>query len=293
MDNFILTTDSTADMTQEYFDARRIGISYFHFRVGEDEYPDDCGKSMPPKELYRRMLAGEITKTSQVGVAEYIELFREKLETGKDVLHIGFSGGISGSFNGARLAAEELAVEFPERKIYVVDSQAASSGQGLLVDKVADMRDEGKDIEEVYQWVEKEKNKLNHWFFSSDLTFYIRGGRVSKTAGFVGGLLGICPLLHVNNEGKLIPCEKIRGKHKVIKRIVEVMKEHAQNGINYSGKCFISHSDCMEDAEAVAELVRETFPKLDGDVQIFPIGALIGSHTGPGTVALFFWGDEK
>ena len=137
------------------------------------------------------------------------------------------------------------------------------------------------------------KNKAHHWFFSSDLTFFIRGGRVSKTAGAIGTVLGICPLLNVNDEGKLIAREKIRGKKKVIKRIVDVMEQRAQGGLDYTGKVFISNSDCYEDARAVADLIEERFTKMNGKVQIYSIGATIGSHTGPGTVALFFWGDER
>ena len=209
------------------------------------------------------------------------------------MLHVTLSSGISGTFNSARLAAEDLAEKYPERKIYVVDSLAASSGYGLFMDALADQRDRGVDIDALYQWAEERKRHLHHWFFSTDLTFFIRGGRISKTAGFIGTMLNICPLMNVNHLGQLIPREKVRTKKKVIKRIVEKMIQHAENGVDYDGKCYICHSLCIEDAKAVATLVKERFPKLDGDVEIYPIGATIGSHTGPGTVALFFWGDER
>ena len=182
---------------------------------------------------------------------------------------------------------------YPDRKLYVLDSLGASSGYGLLMDKLCDLRDEGKSIDEVYEWAKENRLKLQHWFFSTDLTFYIRGGRISKTAGTIGNILNICPLLNVDGKGKLIPREKIRGKRRVIQQIVKKMEEHAQNGTEYSGKCYISESACMEDAEAVAKLVEERFPKLNGRVEINSIGTTIGSHTGPGTVALFFWGDER
>ena len=149
------------------------------------------------------------------------------------------------------------------------------------------------DIDALYQWCEEHKRQLHHWFFSTDLTFFIRGGRISKASGFIGTMLNICPLLNVNRLGQLIPREKVRTKKKVIKRIVEKMEEHAEGGVEYSGKCYICHSLCEEDARAVADLVEERFPKLTGSVEIYPIGATIGSHTGPGTVALFFWGDER
>ena len=183
--------------------------------------------------------------------------------------------------------------KYPDRKIYVVDSRAASSGYGLLVDTLADMRDAGKSIDEIRDWAEEHKLELHHWFFTSDLTFFIKGGRVSKTAGAVAGVLGICPLLNVSVEGKLEKRDQIRSKKKVIKATVEKMKELADGGVEYADKCFISHSNCPEDAEAVAKLVKENFPNIKGDVMINNIGTSIGAHTGPGTVALFFWGKKR
>ena len=188
--SFALTTCSTTDLSHEYLKSRDIGVVFFHFQLGEKEYPDDMGVSVTPKELFRRMLDGEDTKTSQVTMGEYMEFFEPILKEGKDILHIAFSSGLSGSYNSARLAAEDLAPQYPDRKIYVVDSLAASTGHGLVVDKAADLRDEGKSIDEVRDWIEANKNRAHHWFFSTDLTFFIRGGRVSKTAGTIGTLVG-------------------------------------------------------------------------------------------------------
>lgn len=293
MGEYILSCCSTADLSKEHFDKRGIQYVCFHFTLGGKEYMDDLGKSVSPEELYRRMSAGEDTKTSQISVAEYEAFFEKNLKDGKDILHVTLSTGISGTYNSACVARDDLAERYPDRKIYVVDSLGASSGYGLIMETLADMRDEGAGIDELYQWIEENKRNLHHWFFSTDLTFYIRGGRISKTAGFIGSVLGICPLLNVDYEGRLIPREKIRTKKKVIRRIVEKMEENAQNGRDYSGKCFLSQSECLEDAKEVAALVEERFPKLDGNVKIFPIGATIGSHTGPGTIALFFWGSER
>lgn len=293
MGEYILSCCSTADLSKEHFDKRGIQYVCFHFTLGGKEYMDDLGKSVSPEELYRRMSAGEDTKTSQISVAEYEAFFEKNLIDGKDILHVTLSTGISGTYNSACVARDDLAERYPDRKIYVVDSLGASSGYGLIMETLADMRDEGAGIDELYQWIEENKRNLHHWFFSTDLTFYIRGGRISKTAGFIGSVLGICPLLNVDYEGRLIPREKIRTKKKVIRRIVEKMEENAQNGRDYSGKCFLSQSECLEDAKEVAALVEERFPKLDGNVKIFPIGATIGSHTGPGTIALFFWGSER
>lgn len=280
-------------MTKEYFDKRGIRYVCFHYELGGTDYLDDLGQTMPPAELYRRMLAGEDVKTSQVSIGEYADFFRKIFDEGKDILHLTLSSGISGSYNSACIAAEQVREEYPNRKIYVVDSLAASSGYGLLVDTLADRRDAGESIDELYAWVCENKKKLQHWFFTSDLTFFIRGGRVSKAAGFFGGMLGICPLLNVDYEGHLTAREKVRTKKKVIQRIVQKMEENAEGGLAYSGKCYICQSECMDDAKAVAMLVESRFPNLNGKVEIYPIGATIGSHTGPGTVALFFWGKER
>lgn len=175
----------------------------------------------------------------------------------------------------------------------MVDSLGASSGYGLLMDRAADKRDEGMSAEELAKWIEENRLKVHHWFFSTDLSFYVKGGRISKTAAFFGGMLDICPLLNMDNLGRLIPRYKIRTKKKVIKAIADKMEECARDGLDYDGKCYISNSACIEDARQVADLVEARFPKLNGKVEINNIGTTIGSHTGPGTVALFFWGSER
>ena len=254
---------------------------------------DDLGESYPFDKFYQAMTDGAETRTSQVNVSEFVEYFSKFCAEGKDVLHLTLSSGISGVINSAQSAAELVMEQYPGRKVYVVDSLGASSGYGLLMDKLADLRDAGMTVDEARDWALEHRLHLHHWFFSTDLTFYVKGGRVSKAAGWFGGLLNICPLLNMDDLGHLIPREKIRGKKRVIKEIVDRMAEHAENGENYSGKCYISNSACMEDARAVADLVEARFPKLNGKVEINSVGTTIGSHTGPGTVALFFWGDER
>lgn len=293
MSNYVISCCSTADLTQEHFDKRDIHYICFHFLLDNVSYPDDLGKSISFEEFYQKMTDGSDTKTSQVNADEFIEYFRPFLEKGQDILHLTLSSGISGVYNSACIARDMLSEEFPDRKIYVADSLAASSGYGLLMDAIADKRDEGMDIDELFQWTTEHLLTLNHWFFSTDLTFFIRGGRISKSAGTIGNLLNICPLMNVNSEGKLIVREKIRTKRKVIKEMVAKMEEQARDGLDYDGKCYISHSACYEDAKAVADLIEERFPKLNGKVEINSIGTVIGSHTGPGTVALFFWGKER
>ena len=293
MADYILSCCSTADLSKEHFEAMDVKYICFHYMLDGVDYTDDLGQSMPFDVFYQKMVDGAETRTAQVNMGEYMEYFEPFLAAGKDVLHLCLSSGISGSYNSCCMAAEQLAEKYPDRKLYIVDSLAAASGYGLLMDKLAQLRSEGMDIDTLRQWAEDHKLEMHHWFFSSDLTFFIKGGRISKTAGTVGMMLGICPLMNVSNEGKLIPRAKIRSKKRVIKEIVKVMTEQAENGLDYDGKCYMCHSACLEDAQAVAALVEETFPKLDGKVLINSIGTTIGSHTGPGTVALFYWGQPR
>lgn len=293
MKNYVISCCSTADLAKEHFEKRKISYICFHFELDGTSYMDNLGESIPFDQFYEKMAQGAETKTSQVNVEEFEEYFEKFLQDGKDVLHVCLSSGISGVINSAMIAKRELEGKYPKRKIYIVDSLGASSGYGLLMDRLADLRDQGKDLDEVYQWVMEHRLEVHHWFFSTDLTFFIKGGRISKTAGFVGGVLGICPLLNMDEEGTLVPRQNIRTKRKVIRAIVDKMEENAQDGLDYAGKCYISQSACEDDAKAVAKLVEERFPHLDGKVEINPIGTTIGSHTGPGTVALFFWGKSR
>ena len=293
MANYVLSCCSTADLTKEHFENRDIHYICFHYKLDGVDYPDDLGQTIQFEDFYKKMDEGAETSTSQVNVSEYVEYFSQFLEEGKDILHVSLSSGISGTYNSAVNAALIARERYPERKIYIVDSLGASSGYGLLMDKLADLRDSGMGIDEVHDWAEEHKLELNHWFFSTDLKFYIKGGRISKTAGTIGTILGICPLLNMDNEGRLIPRAKIRTKRKVIEEIVKRMEENAEGVLDYSGKCYISQSACMDAAEEVAKLVEERFPKLCGKVEINYVGTTIGSHTGPGTVALFFWGKKR
>ena len=293
MSDYIISCSSTADLTEEHFKARNISYICFHFELDGKQYLDDLGKSIPFDRFYEAMANGADTKTSQINVAEFTDYFEGFLKEGKDILHLSLSSGISGVINSAMIAKENLQEQYPDRKIYILDSLAASSGYGLLMDKLADLRDEGKSIDEVYEWARDNRLRLNHWFFSTDLTFYVKGGRISKTAGAIGGVLNICPLLNMDNQGRLIPRYKIRTKRKVIRTIVDKMAEYADHQTDYNGKCYISHSECYEDARAVADLVESRFPYLNGKVEINNVGTTIGSHTGPGTVALFFVGDKR
>ena len=293
MADYILSGCSAADLTKEHFE--RINVKYicFHYMMDDVLYPDDLGATMSAEEFYRRMSEGAMTKTSQVNIAEYVEYFSTFCEQGKDIVHVTLSSGISGTYNSARSAALIVRERYPARQIHIIDSLGASSGYGLLLDTAAAMRDKGLSARELANWIVENRLKVHHWFFSTDLSSYVRGGRISKTAAFFGGVFEICPLLNMDDAGRLVPRQKIRTKKNVIREIVQRMVENAEGGTDYDGKCFISMSACREDAEEVARLVEEKFPKLDGKVLINNIGGLIGAHTGPGTVALFFWGSER
>ena len=293
MSDYILSCCSTADLTKEHFNRRSINYICFHYAIDGEEHIDDLGESIPFDVFYDRIAKGADTRTSQINISEYVAYFTEFLEQGKDIVHVTLSSGISGTVNSARNAALIAKERYPERNIYIVDSLAASSGYGLLMDAAADKRDAGMSAQELVDWLEENKLKMHHWFFSTDLSTFVRGGRISKTSAVFGGLLEICPLLNVDNQGRLIARSKIRTKKKVIVEIEKRMEQFAENGLDYSGKCYISNSACLEDAQAVAKLIEERFPKLNGKVEIYNVGTTIGSHTGPGTVALFFWGAER
>ena len=293
MRSYIVTCCSTVDLSRQQME--ELGIPYvsFHYYMDDKDYLDDLYQSTTPEAFFRMIEEGAQPVTSQLSPEEYMEFWRPYLEEGRDILHITLSSGISGTFGSANLAKNLILEEYPDRQIEVVDSLAASSGYGMLVVSARENQLAGMSLSDNLAWIMDHRNQLHHWFFSTDLTSYIRGGRVSKVSGFFGQMLNICPLLNVNCEGKLIPREKCRGKKKVIRTIFSRMQDHAQDGAHYHGKVYMSHSASQAEAEAVAALVREAYPEMEGEIIINPIGTVIGSHTGPGTVALFFWGDER
>ena len=243
MANYVLSCCSTADLTKDHFEKRDIRYICFHYQLNGVEYPDDLGQTIPFPEFYKAMAEGADTKTSQINISEYLEYFDGFLSQGLDVLHVTLSSGISGTYASAADAARICRERYPERTIHVVDSLGASSGFGLFMDALADRRDEGLTVDELKDWAEKNRLRLNHWFFSTDLSFYVKGGRISKAAGLFGGILGICPLLDMDGQGRLIPRLKIPGKKRVIREIVKKMEECAEGGLQYRGKCYISQSE--------------------------------------------------
>ena len=242
--------------------------------------------------FYRFLEEGKMPSTSQTNVFKYTEFFAELLKKG-DVLHIAFGSGMTPSVKNALAAADELRKEFPNRKIIVVDSLCSSSGYGLLVDGAADMRDRGCTMEEIEQWLLDNRQKVHHQFFSTDLKYFRRSGRVSGATATIGSILNICPIMRLDDTGHIIAYDKVRGKKRAIQRTIQEMEKHAENGLQYSGKCWICHSNCLADAQETKEVIRQKFPNISEDIRICDIGTIIASHCGPGTVAVFFFGDER
>ena len=233
MKDYILSCEMPADLTRDHFEKRNILYIPFHFFLDEQEYKEDFGETVPFEEFYARIAKGAATRTSQPNISEYKAAFTPYLEKGMDVVHLCLSSGISGAYNSAKNAAEILAEIYPDNRVYVIDSLAASSGMGLLADTAADKRDEGMTAEELVRWIEDNKLRLHHWFFTTDLSTFVRGGRVSKTAAVFGGLLDICPLLNVDGKGCLTAREKIRTKKRVIRETVKKMEQFAAGGKEY------------------------------------------------------------
>ena len=291
--DFEIVTDSCCNLLEDMIDDFGIHILPLTFMVdGEDEVYQSYlkGERTDLKQFYTMMREGKVFKTSLPNLAESEALFRELLGSGRDVLYIAFSSGLSGTYQELSLMAAQLQEEFPERKIHVVDSLAASGGQGLLVWYAVQHARAGESIDQVRDWLEENKLHLAHWFTVDDLMFLFRGGRVSKTAAWAGTLLNIKPVLHVDDEGHLIPMEKVRGRKKSLNALIDHMEKSANKPIS-DQMVFITHGDCIEDAEHVAAKIKERFGVKE--VVINYVDPVIGAHSGPGTMALFFLADKR
>ncbi|MBP5454479.1 MAG: DegV family protein [Lachnospiraceae bacterium] len=293
MDKYLLTCDTAVDLNEEYLKSRDIPYISFHFTINDKEYEDDLGKTLTYEDFYKKIDQGALPTTSQINISDSIDFFEPFLKDGFDIVHLAFSSGLSGTYNSARNAAEELREKYPDRKICVIDSLAASSGHGLLLDAMYELKKSGASFEELCKYGEENKLKVQHWFYTTDLTHFKRGGRISAAACAVGNLLNLCPLMTVDVQGKLSVKTKIKGKKKAAKEAVEKMLSLCEGGAAYGKRCFVSHSGCAEDAEYLLSLLKETFPNIEGGAKLFDIGTIIGAHTGRGTVALFFFGEPR
>ena len=289
MSSFIIATDTTADLPKDYIEKNDLGLFSLSYTIVGETYSAD--KELPEKEFYSLMREGNIPKTSQVNPDEAKEVLLKLLEKGNEILYIAFSSGLSGTYNSGRLAAEEIMEEDKNAKIVVVDSKCASLGEGLLVHKAVEMRNNGKSFEETCEWVKEHAKNMIHLFTVDDLNHLFRGGRVSRSTAFIGTVLNIKPVLHVDDEGKLIPLCKERGRKKSLLKLVDMMGEQLGSYDKKNDIIFISHGDCVEDAEFVRDEVEKRYGIKDCLINY--IGPTIGAHAGPGTVALFFMGDVR
>ena len=288
--SFEIITDSSANLPESMIDEYNLHVMSLVFRVKDKEYLGYVkGETIDLAQFYTMMREKENITTSLLNVEGCMQFMRSLLEQGKDILYIGFSSGLSGSFQVADMVAKQLQEEFPERKIYTVDTLAAALGEGLLVYLACQKRLEGLSIEEVHQWVLDNRLKLCHWFTVDDLFFLKRGGRVSQASAIVGSILSIKPVMHVDDEGHLILMDKVRGRKKSLEALVQHMEETVIDPENQN--IFISHGDCLEDAQYVEKLIRHKWNVKD--VMIHILDPVIGAHSGPGTVALFFLGTKR
>lgn len=294
MSNFILSCESTVDLPFAYVNGRDIPVVFYSYSVDGVPYTDDMLRD--PQALprfYQFLEEGKFPSTSQINEFTYLDFFEEQLQKG-DLLHVVLSSGLTGSIQNAERAAAKLRPKYPDRKLIVVDSLCGSSGYGLLIDDAADMRDRGCTIDELKDWLLTNRHLVHHMFYTTELTYFRRSGRVSGPIAVIGSILNICPIMHVNDAGKIVVCGKVRGKKSALRTILDAMEAHAQGGANYSGKCFICHSQRPDEAANAKEAIAERFPKCKREnIRIFDIGTIIGSHCGPGSVAFFFMGDKR
>ncbi len=287
MANYIIVSENSTDLPENYFTENNVALINLSFSIDDKEYASLDEFSI--KDFYDMMRKGHLTKTSQVTLEVFELEFTRLLLKGFDILYLGFSSGLSGTYNCGRLTAEKLRERFPERKIYTIDSLCASLGQGLLLMHAVEKKKEGMGIDELARWLESNKLNLVHIFTVDDLAYLHRGGRVSKAAAIAGSILGIKPVLHVDNEGKLIPVEKVRGRKQALNKTVDLVIERTGN---YKNTFYaISHGDCIEDARYVESEVKKRMGVKN--CMMNDIGPVIGSHAGPGTIALFMLGEKR
>ncbi len=288
MNDYIIFTDSSCDLSEAMLSERGVCSASLTFRF-EGDSQEYSNNEMPIKTFYDKMRGGGVAKTAAANSESFAAVFERLLKEGKDILYIGFSTGLSTTYNSARIAAEQMSPEYPDRKILLVDTLAASAGIALLIDMVIAKKNEGASIEEAADYAEKMKLKICHWFTVDDLIYLKRGGRISPTAAFFGNMLGIKPVLHVDNEGHLINVGKVRGRRASITALADKYGELCDDEENKI--VYISHADCLSEAEELGKIIKEKYGA--ETALITNVGTVIGAHSGPGTIALFFVGKER
>jgi len=293
-EKFILSCESTVDLPFSYILDNNISVLFYSYTQNGKEIEDNMGRSKTANSaFYAEIKKGNLPATSQINEYKYYEYFNSILKENTKILHIAFGSGMTPSVNNAMASAKRINEENGEEKIEVIDSLCSSSGYGLLVSMARDMQKEGSDINEVKEMLLSTRQNIHHQFFSTDMSFFKRSGRVTGVTATVATILGICPIMHLDKDGKIVAYDKVRGKKSAILKTTEEMLSHAKGGKNYNGKCFISHSNCLDMANELKEEIEKNFPSLKGKTEIYEIGNIIASHCGQGTVALFFIGDER
>lgn len=293
MKDFILSCESTVDLEYSHLINNNVSIIFYSYLMNEEVFVDDMGRdSTHLLQFYKKIEEGASPTTTLINESLYEQYFEGLIEKG-DILHISFSSGLTSSLKNAYAAADEVMSNHPGSRIVIVDSLCASSGYGMLVDYAIDLKNRGNSLDEIKDWLEENKLRIHHEFFATDLTHFKRGGRVKASSAFIAGILGICPLMTLNNEGKIILQGKSIGKKKAMQDTILKMKNMNSLGFDYSSKCYISHSNCLDVALSFKKKVEEAFPNLKDKIEVHDIGTIIGCHTGTGTVALYFLGDKR
>ena len=288
MRNFIITTDSTADLPKDYIKEHKIALHPLCYVIDDITYGDGVNE-LSPKDFYQAMRDGKVPTTNASNPEFITNLMEQEVCNGYDILHISFSSALSSSYNNACICANQVMEDHPEATILVVDSRAATLGQGLLVIKAIELKEEGKSLQEVADWITENRGNCVHEFTVDDLFHLHRGGRVSKSTAVVGSIINIKPILHVNDKGELIPLTKVRGRKKVLSTFVNDMKEKTKDCP--TDTALITHADCIEDANTLANLLREEVGVTN--ILIEDMCPTIGAHTGPGALALFYMGSHR
>lgn len=293
MTDYIISCESTTDITSAYLKERNLSFLRYTYIINGQEYEDSMGEDpYVLTEFYENIEKGIIPSTTQINIFRYEEYFENLISEADRIIHIVFGSGMTGSINNAEMAAVNIMKKHPGKEIKVIDSLCSCSGYGLLVDYAADMRDGGSSYEDVIEWVTENRTRVHHQFFTVDLKYFRRTGRMSGPVAGIASILSICPIMHLDYDGRIIAYDKVRGKMNAARRTVEEMKAHANNGTMYSGKCFISHSNSPEEAEFTRDLILNTFPEIS-EIRITDIGIITACHCGPGTIAVYFMGDDR
>lgn len=289
--NFLLSCESTVDLNAEWAREHGISVLSYTYTAEGEEYEDAPRRGPEDMDRFYALLdQGKMPSTTQINAQRYLEYFRS---LPGDVLHICFGTGMTGSYYNAVQAVETLKEEEPDRRVIVIDSLCSCCGYGLLTDAAARLKEGGASLEETEAFVLSRREKVHHQLFSTDLRFFRRSGRVSGPAAAIGTVLGICPLMRLNKAGRIVAYGKVRGKKKAMEETLKWMLTHAEGGAGYSGRVFLSHSRMPDTAEEMAAAIAEAFPNLEEPPRVYEIGPVIASHCGPGTLAIYFFGDER